>query len=186
MTCFPGSAGCDELSQEGSHVGVVADHQDIFVAAALVQQALKLAEVCSWLERLCVENLGLIAHLRPDKLSGLQAALQGAGDDQVEADAEIAQDLSELEAVAFAFLVQGTLDVQLGIRAAGTGTGVAHQEDVQVFTVWVREVTWAGRGRGFRRRKMCVPGGWRGRLMSCGLPGGGLVKVRVVQGIAHF
>ena len=104
----------------------MADHEDIVVAAALVQKALKLAEIGAGFEGLGVEDLGFVAHFRADQLGGLQAALERAGDDEIETDFKTAENGGKLQAVPFAVLVQRAFDVELGVEAAGAGAGVAH------------------------------------------------------------
>ena len=69
-------------------------------------------------ERGGVEDLRFVAGLGADERGGLQAALEWAGDDEVELDVQGVQDMGELEAVALAFLVEGALEVEGGIGRA--------------------------------------------------------------------
>ncbi len=67
----------------------------------------------------------LVAGLGADEGGGLEAALEGARDDEIELYVHRVQDLRELQAVAFAVFVEGALYVEDRVWAAGSGTGVA-------------------------------------------------------------
>jgi hypothetical protein len=55
----------------------------------------------------------------------LKAPLEGTRDNQIELNIQSIQHIGELEAVLFAFFVERTLEVEYGILAAKTSTGVA-------------------------------------------------------------
>jgi len=53
------------------------------------------------------------------------AALEWAGDDEIEVELEGVEDVGELQALGFAVLVDGTLEVEERIGARTAGAGVA-------------------------------------------------------------
>ena len=63
--------------------------------------------------------MGFVAGLGADEGGGLEAALERAGDDEVELNVQRVQDVSELEAVLLAFLVERALEVEEWIGARG-------------------------------------------------------------------
>ena len=139
----------------------MADDEDVFVLGALAQQALELGERGGGGERVGDEDLGLVAGLGADELRGLQAAFEGAGDDEVEAELHRVEDLREVQAVVLAFLVERALEVEQRIDAAGSGAGVAEDEEIHlrpcrsvsvVVSVARGVVVDAGVGLGERRR----------------------------------
>ncbi len=79
-------------------------------------------------ESVGLEDLGLVAGLGADKGGGLEAALEGAGDDEVELNVEGVEDVGELEAVPLALLVEGPLGVEDRVGSARSGAGVAKDE----------------------------------------------------------
>ena len=85
----------DEAAQKLEHVGVVADDQDAFAVGIFGQHLLEVG-VVSRLSAKCRADLdfGLIAQLRAHKLRGLQGALEGAGDDDIDLHLEGAQGLA--------------------------------------------------------------------------------------------
>jgi len=120
----------DELAEECGEVGVVADDEEVFIGGAFAQQALELREGGGGGESVGDEDFGFVAGLGADQLGGLQAALEWAGDDQVEADLHRSEDVGEVQAVGLAVLVEGPFEVEKRIDALGAGAGVA--EDVEV------------------------------------------------------
>ena len=111
----------------------------------------KVAEGASALE---MRIFCFVAGFGGDELGGLLAALEGAGDDEVEAELEGVEDVGELQALGLAVLVEGTLDVEERIGAAEAGAGVAEDEEIHCLGLDARSggvgVGW--RGRGERRR----------------------------------
>ena len=105
-------ADAEQMAEELGDVGIVADDQDVLVGGALAQQALELGEGGGGGERVGDEDLLLIAGLGGDQLGGLEAALEGARDDQVEVELEGVEDVGELQALGLAVLVEGTFDVE--------------------------------------------------------------------------
>jgi len=122
--------GNEERAEECVEVGIVSDDEQVLVAGELAQKLLELGEGGVGRERGGGEDFGLVAHLGADERGGLHGALQGAGDDEVELELHGVEDMGELEAVALAVLVEGTLVVEDGIGALHAGAGVA--QDVEV------------------------------------------------------
>jgi len=108
----------------------VADEEEIFAVGALAQELLEVLEGGFWGEGGGVEDLGLVAGLGADERGGLQGAFERAGDDEVELDVQRVQHMGELEAMLFAFLVEGTLLVQGWVGTAKSGAGVAEEENI--------------------------------------------------------
>lgn len=124
-----GGAG-DELAEERSDVGVVADDKYVLVGRTFFEQALKLGVGGFGKQAVGDEDALLVAGLCGDELGGLEAALQRAGDDEVEANFEGVEDVSEVEAVALAFFVERAPDIEQWIGAFDTGAGVAEKKKV--------------------------------------------------------
>ena len=123
-------AAIEERAEEGGEVGVVADDQHVFALGVVMQQALELLEGGGGGERVGLQNGRLVAGLGADEGGGLQAALERAGDDEVELDVQRIEDVSELQAVALALFVERSFDIEEGIGAAGSGTGVTEDEQI--------------------------------------------------------
>lgn len=90
----------------------MADEEDVFVGGALSQEALELGVVGGGGEGGGEEDSLLVAGLGGDELGGLEASLEGAGDDEIEVGLEGVEDVGEVQAVALAVLVEGTFDVE--------------------------------------------------------------------------
>src|SRR6185437_6584228 len=73
---------------------------------------------------------GFVAGLGAYQRGGLHAALEIAGDDEIELYFQRIQDIRELEAVAFAVFVQWAFLVEKRIGTAGSGDGVAEEEEI--------------------------------------------------------
>ena len=126
--------GCNELAEECRDVGIVADDEKVFVGGALTQQALELGEGRGGSQAFGHEDAGLVAGFGADELRGLHAALERAGDDEVEVELHRGEDVSEMQAVALAVFIERTLGVEDGIDAAGAGAGVAKDVEVHAFS----------------------------------------------------
>ena len=150
--CVRVCADAQELAEELGEVGIVAYDEDVLGGGGVAQQALELGEGCGRSKGVGDEDLLLKARLGGDKLGGLQGALEGAGDHQVEAEIEGVEDVGELEALGLAVLVDGTLEIEDRIGARTTGTGVAKDEEVHCLGVRCGGMV-LGSGRGF--------GGWK-------------------------
>jgi hypothetical protein len=113
----------------------VANDEKIFALGALVEQLLEVFEGTLGGERAGTHDRGFIAGLSADQGGGLEAALEGARDDEVELDVQGVEHVSELETVLFAFFVKGALGVEDWIGAAQTCTGVA--KDIQIHSLFI-------------------------------------------------
>ena len=108
----------EERSDEDGEVGIVADDQQVLALGALVEELLEVFEGGVGGEGGGVQDLGFVAGLGADEGGGLEAALERARDDEVELEVQGVQHVRELEAVALAFFVEGTLGVEEWIRAS--------------------------------------------------------------------
>ena len=77
-----------------------------------------------------MQDLGFVAGLGADERGGLEAALERAGDDEVELNVQGVQDMGELEAVFFAFLIEGALERRGLGCTPDAGAGVAKDEEI--------------------------------------------------------
>ena len=108
----------------------MADDEDVFGGGALAEKALELREGGGGSERGGDEDLLLVAGLSGDELGCLLAALERAGDDEIEAELEGVENVGELQTLGLAVLVEGAFDVEERIGAAKACAGVAEDEEV--------------------------------------------------------
>jgi hypothetical protein len=108
----------------------MTDDEKIFAFRALAEERLEIFEGSVWGESGGMEYLRFVAGLGAYEGGGLQAALERAGDDKVELDVQGVQHMGKLEAVFFAFLVEGTFLVQGWVSAAKSGAGVAEDKNI--------------------------------------------------------
>ena len=113
-------------------VGVVADDEEVFVVVGTRERSFwKSLRVASGARALESRICGLVAGLGADEGGGLQAALERAGDDEVELYLQCVQYMGELEAVALAVFVEGAFERRgVGFWRAGAGAGVAEDEEI--------------------------------------------------------
>jgi hypothetical protein len=121
-------SGDQEGSEKCSEVGIVADNEEILGVGAVLEEFLEIFVGGGGGEPVGLEYFGFVAGLGADKRRGLEAALEGAGNDEVKLDVEGVEDVGELKAVALAFLVEGTLAVEERVGAARSGASVAKDE----------------------------------------------------------
>ncbi len=108
----------------------MAYYEEVFVAAALEEELLEVLLGGLGGEGVGEQDLGLVAGLGADEGGGLEAALEGARDDEIELYLQCIQDVREMEAVAFAVFVEGAFEVEEGIFAADACAGVAENEEI--------------------------------------------------------
>ena len=130
--CVRVCADAQELAEELGEVGIVAYDEDVLGGGGVAQQALELGEGCGRSKGVGDEDLLLKARLGGDKLGGLQGALEGAGDHQVEAEIEGVEDVGELEAVPLTLLVERAPGVEDWVGAACAGACVPEDEDIHM------------------------------------------------------
>jgi hypothetical protein len=104
--------------------------EEIFASGAVVQELLEVLESGSGGQCGRMQDLRFVAGLGANQGGGLEAALEGAGDDEVELDVQSVKDMSELKTVLLAFFIKGALRVDYWIGTSQTGTGVS--KDIQI------------------------------------------------------
>jgi hypothetical protein len=120
----------------------VADEEEVLAFGALAEKFLEVFEGGFGGEGGGVQDLGLVAGLGADERCGLETALKGAGDDQVELDVQRVEHMSELETVLLAFFVEWAFGVEERIFARLTGAGVAKYIQIHsLFTFYRRSVS---------------------------------------------
>ena len=120
----------EEMVEEARDVGVVADDHDVLVGRTLVEEALELWVGGAGRERVGYEDGGLVSGFGADELRSLQAALERAGDDEIEVDGEGVEDVRKLDALALAVFIERAFDVNSRIGAACACTGVTKYKQV--------------------------------------------------------
>lgn len=108
----------------------MANHENVFAVAALVEEALEVVEGGFGSESVGDLDGGFVAGLGTYERGGLHTALETAGDDEVELYLQRIQHVGELKAVAFAVFVQWAFRVEKRIGTAGSGAGVAEDEEI--------------------------------------------------------
>ncbi len=86
----------EHRADEVGEVGVVADDENVLVAAALVEELLKVLEGGFGGEAVGEQNLGLVAGLGAYEGGGLEAAFEGAGDYEVELNFQGVEDVGQV------------------------------------------------------------------------------------------
>lgn len=118
----------------------MADDKEVFDGFVLVEELLEVGQGGGGGEGAGEQDLGLVAGLGAEERGGLEAALEGARDDEIELDLEVGDDVRELEAVALAVAVEGSFDVEEGVGPAGAGTGMAKDEQIHRTVTILSEV----------------------------------------------
>ena len=108
----------------------MAYDQEVFVAAGFVEELLEVPLGGLGGEGVGEQDLGLVTGLGADEGGGLEAAFEGARDDQVELYVQCIQHMREVKAVSFAVFVEGAFEIEDGIFSADAGAGVAENEEV--------------------------------------------------------
>jgi hypothetical protein len=116
-----GGSGCcrdEERSDEEGEVGIVADDQQVLGFAAFFEESEEVFEGGGGGQGLGLEDLGFVAGLSADEGGGLEAALEGARDDEVEADVKGIQNVGELRQWRLPSLSRGRLVSRIGLERA--------------------------------------------------------------------
>jgi hypothetical protein len=113
----------------------VADEEEVLTFGALAEKLLEVFESGVGGECGGVQDLGFVASLGADERRGLEAALEGAGDDQVELDVQRVQHVSELEAMLLALFIERAFGVEERIAARLAGAGVA--KNIQIHNLFI-------------------------------------------------
>lgn len=96
----------------------MANDQKVIAAGVFAEKPLEVFECRVGGERGGVQNLCFVSGLGADERGSLQAPLERARDDEVELNVQGVEHVSQLEAVLFAFFIEGTLGVEYWIGAA--------------------------------------------------------------------
>ena len=132
--CCPGKVVAlsseNQLRQKRCNVRIVPHHQHVLIFGALAYQPLKLLEGRARGQRIRDHDLRFVTRLRRHQLGSLQAALQAARNHQVKALVHRIQQISQVQTMPLAVLVEWPLQVQDRVYAAHTGARVAQQEEV--------------------------------------------------------
>jgi hypothetical protein len=108
----------------------MADDEDVFVAAGFVEELLEVLLGGLGGEGVGEQDLGFVTSFGAYEGGGLEAALEGARDDEVELYVQCIQYMREVKAVSFAFFVEGPFEIEEGIFSAFPGAGVTKNEQV--------------------------------------------------------
>jgi hypothetical protein len=108
----------------------MAYYEDVLVASGFVEKFLKILLGGFGGEGVGEQDLGLIAGFGAYERGGLEAALEGARDDEIEVYLQCIQHMREVEAVSFAVFIEGTLEVEKGIFSAFPGASVTKNEEI--------------------------------------------------------
>jgi hypothetical protein len=124
----------------------VADEQQVLNIAVVFDEFVEVFEGAGGGEGVGVEDLGFVAGLVGNEGGGLEAALEWAGDDEIEVDVEGIEDVGELEAVALTLFVEGTFDVENRVGTGCAGARVPEDKEVhKTPTVYCKRVSgWFG------------------------------------------
>jgi len=122
-----GPVAGDEAAEELKKDGVVAHSQQTFAVREFREHGLEGGEGCIRQQGGTYFDFGVVAELGADKLRGLQGALEGAGDDDIDLHLEGAQHARHQHALVLAFLDEAPLGVECGVLAEDSGIGVAHE-----------------------------------------------------------
>jgi len=123
-------APAHKLHEELCDVGVMPDDHYVFVGGGLVEKALELCPCGSRCDGVGDEDGGLVSGLSTNELGGLEAALERAGNDEIEVDCECVEDVREMQALTLTVFVERAFDVDGRICAACASTGVAKKEQI--------------------------------------------------------
>jgi hypothetical protein len=108
----------------------MADYENVFVAAGFVEELLEVLLGGLGDQGVGKQDLGFIAGLGADEGGGLEAAFEGARDDEIEVYLQCIQHMREVEAVAFAVFIERALEIEDGIFSADACAGVAENEEI--------------------------------------------------------
>jgi hypothetical protein len=89
----------------------MADEKQIFAVLTFAKEIVEVGQGGFRGETVGGEDAGFVAGFGGDELSGLERALERAGDDEIEVDLEGVEDMGEVEAVLLAFSIEWTLEV---------------------------------------------------------------------------
>jgi hypothetical protein len=108
----------------------MAYYEEVFVASGFVEELLEVLLGGLGGEGVGEQDLGLVAGFGADEGGCLEAALEGARDDEIELYVQCIQHMREVEAVAFTVFVEGAFEIEEGIFSADACAGVAENEEI--------------------------------------------------------
>jgi hypothetical protein len=108
----------------------MADYEDVFVPAGFIEELLEVLLGGLGGEGVGEQDLWLVAGFGAYEGGRLEAAFQGARNDEVELYLQCIQYMREVEAVSFAVFIEGALEIEEGIFSAFPGAGVTKNEEV--------------------------------------------------------
>jgi hypothetical protein len=108
----------------------VTHDEEVFGVFAVLEEALEILEGCGGCERVGLQDRGFVSGLGPNERRSLEAALERAGDDEVELDVECTEDVGELDAVTLALLIERSLGVEERVDAPSARAGMAKNKEV--------------------------------------------------------
>jgi len=117
-----------QRTEKGGQVRIVPDEEEILAVRIVAEELLEVLDCCGGGERVGVKDLGFVPCLSADERGGLEAALQWAGDNQIELDVQCIQNIGELQAVFFSFFIKRALGVKDWIGSPHAGAGVSKDE----------------------------------------------------------
>ena len=108
----------------------MSDYEDVFGASGFVEKLLEVLLGGLGGEGVGEQDLGFVAGFGAYEGGGLEAALEGARDDEIELYVQCIQHMRKVEAVSFAFFVEGAFEIEDGIFSADAGACVTENEEV--------------------------------------------------------
>ena len=112
----------DQRAGKLRKVRIVTHDQHRLLSGVFCQHRLKISEFAAGLQAGISRDLLFETDLRSHQRSGLQGAIQRAGNDRVESYAHCGQVVADQKALLLAFLVQAALAVEQRVMPASAGT----------------------------------------------------------------
>lgn len=125
-----GGGGDEQRAEKAIDIWVMADNEDIFAVAKLVNEMLEVVKVGFGGKRTGEQDLGFVASLRADERSSLHASFEIAGDNDIELDLQRIQNMGKLQAVPLSVFIERAFDIEERVGAARPGAGMAKNEQV--------------------------------------------------------
>ena len=124
------AADSEERAKKDGKIGVVPNDQDVVIAVETADHLVEGGDAGVGAECFRDEDSGVIAGFGADERSGLERALERAGDDEIKLYIQGIEVAADEQTLLLALLVEWAPDVNEGICAARSGAGVA--KDVEI------------------------------------------------------